>query len=172
MKILDYLYVKTINYYYCKILDRPADTQGMETWLKSFRKDYFFYACRNINSVLKNSEEYKHNKGIVHNAIHIPFGDKLINGVEVNHIVSLGSHCLAASILKKLGIKKYSLPFDWNFTHPGMVIDCLNDNFKVFLDKKYHKSIQVIRESGIIDQCASHTYYEKKYKTVETFNHR
>jgi len=88
----------------------------------------------------------------------------------VNHVISAGTHCYAAFALKQLGLKKYSLPFDWTFSSLAMVADCLNDDFAKFLDAKYYSKIA---EAG--DQIASnacdHLYYRDRYGITAVFNH-
>ncbi len=42
---------------------------------------------------------------------------------------------------EKEKIKKASFPFDWIFSNPKMINDCINDNFKIFLDRKLHIKI-------------------------------
>ncbi|HCI4277726.1 TPA: hypothetical protein NO555_000980 [Klebsiella variicola subsp. variicola] len=49
--------------------------------------------------------------------------------LAVKHILSPGSHCLTSWTLKKSNLKTMSLPFDWNFYYPVIVIDCLRENF-------------------------------------------
>lgn len=46
--------------------------------------------------------------------------------------------CLTASWIKQKNMKKCSYPFDWIFSNPEMVIDCINDNFVKFLDRGLH----------------------------------
>ncbi|WP_083764785.1 DUF1796 family putative cysteine peptidase [Sodalis glossinidius] len=71
------------------------------------------------NTPACNSSELKDEKiQLQNNQLHINFGSKKINGLPISHVVSLGSHCLAASILKKYGLKKASFPFDWFFLVP------------------------------------------------------
>ena len=49
---------------------------------------------------------------------------------------SLGHGCHSANILKRLGLKKESYPFDWLNSRTSIVKDCIEDNFKKFLDKQ------------------------------------
>lgn len=54
---------------------------------------------------------------------------------------SLGLNCFSASLIKRHGFKLSSYPFDWIFSNPNMIIHCLEDNFKIFLDKNYYKAL-------------------------------
>ena len=67
-------------------------------------------------------------------------------------ICSLGSFCHTASYLQKNGLKQVSYPFDWALSSPQMVIDCLKDDFKTFLDPIYHQQV----DPGI---SSNHTKY-------------
>ncbi|GGW83712.1 DUF1796 family putative cysteine peptidase [Alteromonas halophila] len=49
--------------------------------------------------------------------------------------ISLGENCSTAWYLKQLGLKKASFPFDWVFSSPEIILDCLADRFAAFLDK-------------------------------------
>ena len=53
---------------------------------------------------------------------------------------SLGGICHSAQLLKRNGLKKCSYPFDWIFSSISMIIDCLEDDFKKFLDKSMYTS--------------------------------
>lgn len=79
--------------------------------------------------------------------------------LEINYASSLGSLCHSSQILKRNNIKKCSYPFDWIFSDCDIVIDCIEDNFNIFLDKSYYINISKT-------QCG-HSKYNNKM-----FNHR
>lgn len=56
----------------------------------------------------------------------------------INYICSLGTICHTASCIKEKNMKKCSYPFDWIFSNPEMIIDCINDDFVKFLDRSLH----------------------------------
>jgi len=60
---------------------------------------------------------------------------------EINYVCSLGSSCHSSQILKRNKHKVCSYPFDWTFSNFETIIDCLKDNFEVFLDKSYYINI-------------------------------
>ena len=120
----------------------------------------------NLNVGIENSKNHLHNT----NHLIINCGNKSINGEEIKHIASLGTHCLTSMTLKKYGLKRYSLPFDWCFTSPGLIRDCLKDDFKTFLDKSQYFSITDTRTTK--EQGSSHRYYEEKYHHGDIFAHR
>jgi len=83
--------------------------------------------------------------------------------MEINNVVSLGSICITASFLKRNKLKKASYPFDWIYSNCNMIMHCLNDEFKTFLNKTYYNSIT--------DNSCQHTYYHKKECGLTMFNH-
>jgi hypothetical protein len=48
-------------------------------------------------------------------------------------VISFGYRCTSAGILKQLGIKNCSYPFDWIISRLNIIKHCINDNFKEFL---------------------------------------
>jgi hypothetical protein len=61
--------------------------------------------------------------------------------LEINYTCSLGSLCHSSQILKRNNYKKCSYPFDWIFSNYDIIINCLEDDFNIFLDKSYYNSI-------------------------------
>ncbi|GEP05732.1 DUF1796 family putative cysteine peptidase [Methylobacterium oxalidis] len=88
----------------------------------------------------------------------------------VNH-VSLGSHCHAAQVLKTLGLRTWSGPFDWIFTTPGMVRDCLADDFAALLDRSQYETIPVAERLQPNIQRCRHRLYRERYALPCVFNH-
>lgn len=50
-------------------------------------------------------------------------------------ILGLGTACLTSSVLKQMGVKNKSLPFDWIFSSPEMVEHAIQDDFASFLSR-------------------------------------
>ena len=103
-------------------------------------------------------------------AILSTYGTELIAGQPVRHLVSLGSLCLPSIVFKNNGLKKYSLPFDWIYSSPAMVIDCLQEDFATFLDRRHYASVTANRPSG--EPGADHRFYLDKYGIGDLFAHR
>ena len=61
--------------------------------------------------------------------------------LEINYTCSVGSLCHSSQILKRNNYKKCSYPFDWIFSNYDIIIDCLEDDFNIFLDKSYYNII-------------------------------
>ena len=53
--------------------------------------------------------------------------------------ISLGQNCSSAWYLKQLGLKNESYPFDWIFSSPEIVFDCIKNNFSKLLEKEQIK---------------------------------
>ncbi|CAE7746818.1 MMK1 [Symbiodinium sp. CCMP2456] len=56
-------------------------------------------------------------------------------------VISLGSNCLTAMWLQHNGWRKSAMPFDWVFSSPAMVRDCLHDDFRSFLDPREYRPL-------------------------------
>lgn len=56
---------------------------------------------------------------------------------KFENFVSLGHNCYVAEDLKKLGLRNYSLPFDWLFSRWKGVMLAIDSHFKDFLKYKY-----------------------------------
>ena len=78
-----------------------------------------------------------------------------------SYVCSLGTMCHTANFIKRHNLKKCSYPFDWLFSDINVVIDCLKDDFKKFLDKDNY----IDHLSGNPELCG-HKYYSPKM-----FNH-
>lgn len=55
---------------------------------------------------------------------------------------SLGYRCSSASILKKLGIKFESHPFDWIVSRPPIIEHCISDRFREFFNTENYEKKQ------------------------------
>ncbi|MBJ9695769.1 DUF1796 family putative cysteine peptidase [Burkholderia cenocepacia] len=169
---------KLIEALYIQILGRAGDEGGIGLYMKTLVDHPRDDAILNAVRTMMGSEEYQKRVAreriadvadVVRHAIN-PHGSELINGLPVSHIVSLGTHCITSFLLKKYGLKRYSLPFDWVFSSPEAVMHCLDDNFVTFLDGSHYRSITEERETK--EPGASHTYYLERYGVINMFAHR
>ncbi|WP_375394068.1 hypothetical protein [uncultured Sphingomonas sp.] len=85
---------------------------------------------------------------------------------------SIGVRCVTSQLLKELGRKERSGPFDWIFSLPRMVIDCLTDDFGAFLDRNYHQHVPISERLLADANHAHHTLYKERYNLWFIFNHR
>lgn len=101
----------------------------------------------------------------------------------VRHIVALGCRCAQSSIFKTLGHRRYACPFDWIFSCPEMVLHCLEDDFKCFLDRNLmYVNGELFDSIGLPPGSAprqrkliGHTVYSEMLQGVgrgTIFNHR
>jgi hypothetical protein len=63
-------------------------------------------------------------------------------GHKFTHAISLGSQCYVSAVFKRLGLRRYSGPFDWMFTTVDMVQACIESDFDQFLDRQYYKPVE------------------------------
>ena len=78
--------------------------------------------------------------------------------LEINYACSLGSLCHSSQLLKRNKYKLCSYPFDWILSSCNNIIHCIEDDFKIFLDKSYYINIS--------EKKCGHSYYNK-----QMFNH-
>lgn len=57
---------------------------------------------------------------------------------EINYTCSVGQLCHSSQLLKRNQLKKCSYPFDWIYCNLDVIIDCLETDFKIFLDKSHY----------------------------------
>jgi hypothetical protein len=158
---------------YREILGRPADSWGLETYGRMlFDTGIEAGLVTLVRHLLKSTEyanQVTHRSNEALNQLGAN-GKKLVNGKKVAHIVSLGTHCLTSFYLKKYGMKRYSLPFDWIFASPQTVLHCIDDNFKTFLDPSHYTSLIGKRQSD--EPGANHEFYLREHGVGHMFTHR
>lgn len=91
---------------------------------------------------------------------------RLRKSVSFSKIISIGSFCMAAAHLKAAEVRDAAYPFDWLFSNPPMVADCIEDDFRIFLDPQYLRPVS----DGA--KC-QHAFYQARYPMGEgaIFNH-
>lgn len=63
----------------------------------------------------------------------------------INYI-TMGNDCSTASTLRNLGLRKYTLPFDWVVSSKDSLSNCIKDDFRL-----YHKNLKnVVHLSKIL----------------------
>ncbi|KQT57010.1 peptidase [Methylobacterium sp. Leaf456] len=87
-----------------------------------------------------------------------------------NHI-SLGAHCHMAHILKAEGLRTWSGPFDWIFSAPGMVRDCLADDFSALLDRTQYETTPPDERMAPHETRCRHRLYRDRHAIPFVFNH-
>lgn len=101
---------------------------------------------------------------------------EIIGNVDIEK-VSLGENCNASWYLKEVNSKKASYPFDWIFSSPKIILDCLKTDFSYFLDSdliiakgdkaahtKYHDNL--FNHKNPVSNPEAFNYYER---TVSRF---
>lgn len=87
-----------------------------------------------------------------------------------NH-VSLGCNCQMAHVLKTLDLRHWSGPLDWIFSMPGMVRDCLDDDFTALTDRAQLESIPEAQRRGPDIWRGRHRLYRERHGLECVFNH-
>ena len=76
---------------------------------------------------------------------------------KIKHVCSLGFNCHVSQMLKDNGLKTESYPFDWIMSNLNVVKNCIQDDFKTFLDKDYYIDI------GSPDKCGHKIYCDNMF---------
>ena len=88
----------------------------------------------------------------------------------VNH-VAFGTFCHIAWTLRETGLRRWTGPFDWIFSTPAMLSECLADDFSALLDPGQLESVPAERRThGARRQCR-HPAFEARYGLPTLFNH-
>jgi hypothetical protein len=86
--------------------------------------------------------------------------------------ISLGEHCYTSTVLKALRLKQSSFPFDWLFSNQPLVMHCLADDFRDFLDRRFYQPIPLDQRSHPHVNLCAHTLFRDRYGVKAVFNHR
>lgn len=78
---------------------------------------------------------------------------------KINYTCSLGSLCQTAEVLKRSKLKLCSYPFDWVFSDCNIILDCLENDFKKFLDKSYYIDVQ----HKFNERQCGHSFYHEDF---------
>jgi hypothetical protein len=163
---------------YRAILGREPDEEGARTYEGLLRRIGAERAVPKILRAFLRSAEYRKRADAlvashVNSTLASQGGDRLVNGQPIHHVVSLGSFCLPAILCQGNGLRTYSLPFDWIFSTPRMVLDCLADDFATFLDRRHYRSIaDPKRDDPTREAAAEHDLYRERYGIAGLFAHR
>ena len=86
-------------------------------------------------------------------------------------VVSLGTSCIAAAVLRRFAISQAPMPFDWLTTTPAMIRHCIETDFAVLADPAQHVSLTGQAKHGEPDEGAVHLAYRQAYGIGRVFNH-
>jgi hypothetical protein len=81
---------------------------------------------------------------------------------KIDHVCSLGRMCFSSNLIKRNKLKRESYPFDWIFSTPKMIMNCIEDDFNRFLDKKSY----TVHEYEPLERKCGHAEYN-----LAMFNH-
>jgi hypothetical protein len=100
-----------------------------------------------------------------------PLGRRDAREPGLVNTISLGCNCHMAHVLKTLGLREWSGPFDWIFSMPGMVRDCLADDFAALTDRALLESIPAAERRGPDIWKGRHRLYRERHGLECVFNH-
>ncbi len=76
----------------------------------------------------------------------------------IRHAVGLGTHCYAGWLLRDMGLRRSTSPFDWLFSSPELITHCLEDDFATLVDRAHHERYSPHRQ-------ALHRFYHEGFGT-------
>lgn len=79
-------------------------------------------------------------------------------------VVSLGTFCMTSAMIERAGISQPSYPFDDMFSSIAVVLQCLEDDFAVFLDDSAY--LPIADPTGWVQR-----HYREQFGTRQTFAH-
>lgn len=85
--------------------------------------------------------------------------------MEIKYFCSLGTLCHSSQLLKRNNLKKCSYPFDWIYSDCNTILHCLQNKFKIFLDKSYYREINDMK-------CGHSYYHERMFNHHNPLNHK
>jgi len=91
--------------------------------------------------------------------------------VVFDYAIPIGSFCHTAMALKRAGLRHFSTPFDWLFSSPDMVAQCLNDDFSCFLDKEQYEPIPLEQRQDPNSNFCHHRHFKEVFGIHFVFNH-
>ena len=103
--------------------------------------------------------------------IGLRFGRRDDREPGASNVASLGCNCQMAHVLKTLGLRQWSGPFDWIFTMPGMVRDCLADDFVTLIDRTQLETVPEAERQGPDITKGRHRLYREAHGLECVFNH-
>lgn len=156
---------------YQLVLNREADEEGLRNHVNFLVQTDAQVGYAQLLKNFLESEEYhvhtlnKYKSQVLQQVMAEQHNEK--EKPIINHVISLGDHCLTSALLKKYHYKKYSLPFDWSYSNIDAILHAIEDDFKILLDPQYYEG--VIRSNG---EAAFHYFYEKELGVKPPmFNH-
>jgi hypothetical protein len=88
----------------------------------------------------------------------------ILSGGEAPIFISLGSYCAPAYVLKEMGLRKPTFPFDWILSIDGeKLLEVLEDDFLHFLDLEY-------LIPGPKSELLGNTYYHLEFSHTKKSN--
>lgn len=86
-------------------------------------------------------------------------------------VYSTGSFCHSAQILKDLGLREHTGPFDWIFCTVRSAAHMLSDRFTTFLDPQHYRLVENKDKVDLQSNMCDHLYYKEHFGVRHMFNH-
>lgn len=157
-----------IEYLYLGMLGRKPDPEGLESNLAALARPH---GLRELVAGFAQSPESALRRLRETSGAFLTTPHESSYG-PINHVISLGTHCYTSQLIKTLGLKRASYPFDWLFSSDRLVLDCLEDGFERFLDPGQFRTSPIEDRAEPHINLADHAYYAERLGVRYVFNHR
>ena len=162
---------KLITLAYRSILKREPDPAGLDIY-RGFLAEDPIGRLEGMLDILLGSEEARARTVDPLTLVQVRSDVRSVGGSEVARVVSLGSRCNVAQHLQDFGLRDRSLPFDWIFSTPEVVVHCLEDDFELFLRPDQYEPIPLWRRTAREFNLCDHAIFRDAYGVEAMFNHR
>lgn len=154
---------------YRQILKREPDKTGLSNHARRLLDQGLGTGFPQTLAAFMNSPEY--HRTFVSRAFGLSSAVSAAIFPTFKHVVSLGTQCYSSAMLQKLGLKRYSAPFDWLFSSCEMISHCIDDDFATFLDKAHYAPDPEIRRAPKSTNRCDHLFYRSAFGVRHVFNH-
>ncbi len=86
-------------------------------------------------------------------------------------VVSLGTQCVIAATLQRLGLNEFPMPFDWLNATPAVVRHCIETDFVELLNRENIVSLQGQQAFGQPEHGGDNLFYRREFNLARIFNH-
>lgn len=84
---------------------------------------------------------------------------------------SVGAGCYTSDMLNRAGLRQSAGPFDWVFSSPALVRECLNDQFATYLNRAFYQPVAVPSRGNPKYGRTDHAVFRERHARVNFFNH-
>lgn len=154
---------------YRYVLDRDPDYHGLSSYRHLLGSEPL-KRLPELLSALDSSSEASLRRMNSKPVIDFDADKRLIANEIPARVIGLGMRCVTAQLLRDMGLRTRSYPFDWIFSSPEVVVHCIEDNFATILDRNEYEAIDSAPQRTNLARC-DHRTYRDVFGIRDMFNH-